>query len=127
MLRGECKLDSNIASGILVRTKCLLNLRWAMAGEDPQRDESKSGHPCGCCWSSSGWNRGSFGDYRTAQYLLFSDNRGNDELKERRYKNAIRDYTKSLKLYPTGAWALQNRELAFGQVTTRLGFYAPVG
>ena len=40
-------------------------------------------------------------------------NRGNDELKQKSYKKAIHDYTKSLKLYPTDAWALWNRGLAW--------------
>jgi tetratricopeptide (TPR) repeat protein len=40
-------------------------------------------------------------------------NRGNDELKQKRYRNAIHDYRKSLKLYPTDAWALWNRGLAW--------------
>jgi tetratricopeptide (TPR) repeat protein len=40
-------------------------------------------------------------------------NRGNDQLKQKSYKKAIRDYTKSLKLYPTDAWALWNRGLAW--------------
>src|SRR5262245_32633727 len=30
-----------------------------------------------------------------------------------RYRRSIRDYTKSLKLYPTDAWALHNRGLAW--------------
>jgi Uncharacterized conserved protein len=40
-------------------------------------------------------------------------NRGNDELKLQDYRKAIRDYTMSLKLYPTDAWALWNRGLAW--------------
>ena len=40
-------------------------------------------------------------------------NRGNDEVKQLLYKKAIRDYTKSLKLYPTDAWALWNRGLVW--------------
>jgi tetratricopeptide (TPR) repeat protein len=40
-------------------------------------------------------------------------NRGNDELKQKDYRKAVRDYTKSLKLYPTDAWALWNRGLAW--------------
>jgi regulator of sirC expression with transglutaminase-like and TPR domain len=39
-------------------------------------------------------------------------NRGNDELKQKRYRKAIRDYTKSLELYPGDPWAMKNRELA---------------
>jgi regulator of sirC expression with transglutaminase-like and TPR domain len=39
-------------------------------------------------------------------------NRGNDELKLKRYRKAIRDYSKSLALYPSDPWALKNRELA---------------
>jgi tetratricopeptide (TPR) repeat protein len=39
-------------------------------------------------------------------------NRGNDELKQKRYREAIRDYTKSLKLYPGDPWAEKNRGLA---------------
>ena len=40
-------------------------------------------------------------------------NRGNDELKQKDYRKAVRDYTKSLELYPTDAWALWNRGLAW--------------
>jgi len=40
-------------------------------------------------------------------------NRGNDELKQKLYRKAIREYTKSLKLYPTDPWALWNRGLAW--------------
>jgi tetratricopeptide (TPR) repeat protein len=39
-------------------------------------------------------------------------NRGNDELKQKKYRKAIRDYTKSLELYPGDAWAMKNRGLA---------------
>jgi tetratricopeptide (TPR) repeat protein len=39
-------------------------------------------------------------------------NRGNDELKQKRYRKAIRDYTRSLELYPGDPWALRNRGLA---------------
>jgi regulator of sirC expression with transglutaminase-like and TPR domain len=39
-------------------------------------------------------------------------NRGNDELKQKLYRKAIRDYTKSLELYPGDPWALKNRGLA---------------
>jgi len=40
-------------------------------------------------------------------------NLGNDELKQKLYRKAIHDYTKSLKLYPTDAWALWNRGLVW--------------
>jgi tetratricopeptide (TPR) repeat protein len=40
-------------------------------------------------------------------------NRGNDELKQKSYRRVIRDYAKSLKLYPTDPWALWNRGLAW--------------
>jgi tetratricopeptide (TPR) repeat protein len=40
-------------------------------------------------------------------------NRGNDFLKRKQYRKAIRAYDKSLKLYPTDAWALWNRGLAW--------------
>ena len=43
-------------------------------------------------------------------------NRGNDELKRAQYRQAIRDYTKALKLYPTDAWALKNRGLAWKEL-----------
>jgi len=39
-------------------------------------------------------------------------NLGNDLLKQKQYRKAIREYDKVLKLYPTDPWALQNRELA---------------
>jgi Tetratricopeptide repeat. len=34
-------------------------------------------------------------------------------MKQKRYRKAIRDYTKSFKLYPTDPWALWNRGLAW--------------
>jgi len=40
-------------------------------------------------------------------------NRGNDELKQKKYRKAIRDYTKSLELYPGDPWAMKNRGLAW--------------
>jgi len=39
-------------------------------------------------------------------------NYGNDLLKTRRYRRAIRMFSKSLRLYPTDVWALNNRGLA---------------
>ena len=44
-------------------------------------------------------------------------NRGNDELKQKQYKKAIRDYDKSLKLYPGDEWAMRNRSLAGHEMT----------
>jgi tetratricopeptide (TPR) repeat protein len=41
-------------------------------------------------------------------------NRGNDELKQEQFQKAIRDYDKSLKLYPGDDWAMRNRKLAQG-------------
>ena len=39
-------------------------------------------------------------------------NLGNDLLKQKQYRKAIRAYDKALKLYPGDPWALQNRGLA---------------
>jgi regulator of sirC expression with transglutaminase-like and TPR domain len=39
-------------------------------------------------------------------------NRGNDSLKLKQYRKAIRAYDKALNLYPDDPWALQNRGLA---------------
>ena len=39
-------------------------------------------------------------------------NRGNDELKQKRYRQAIRDYDKALNLYPGDPWAMRKRTLA---------------
>lgn len=36
-------------------------------------------------------------------------NRDNDELKQKKCRKAIRDYTKSLELYPGNPWAMKNR------------------
>jgi tetratricopeptide (TPR) repeat protein len=47
------------------------------------------------------------GKLATAYY-----NRANDELKQKQYQKAVRDYDRSLKLYPTDEWAMRNRELA---------------
>jgi regulator of sirC expression with transglutaminase-like and TPR domain len=67
--------------------------------------------------SQAGDFAGSGRDYRMALRLnpklaAAYYNRGNDELKQKRYRQAIREYTKSLRLYPTDPWALKNLELA---------------
>ncbi len=40
-------------------------------------------------------------------------NLGNDALKQKRYRKAIRDYTRAFSLYPADVWALHNRGLAW--------------
>ncbi len=42
--------------------------------------------------------------------------RGNDELKQKEYRQAIRGYTRALKLYPTGARALMDRGPAWKEL-----------
>jgi len=46
-------------------------------------------------------------------------NWGNDLLREREYRKAIRRFSKSLRLYPTDVWALNNRGLAYGKLGKR--------
>lgn len=58
------------------------------------------------------------GDYRRALRLnpkleAAFYNRGNDALKQKRYRKAIRDYTWALDLHPADVWALHNRGLAY--------------
>jgi len=41
------------------------------------------------------------------------DNYGNDLLKNGSYRRAVRLFSKSLRLFPTDVWALNNRGLAY--------------
>src|SRR6266849_7460408 len=46
-------------------------------------------------------------------------NWGNDLLREGQYRKAIRRFSKSLRLYPTDVWALNNRGLAYLKMEKR--------
>jgi len=48
-------------------------------------------------------------------------NRGNDLLKMKQYRKAVRAYDKALKLYPADPWALQNRALAWKKLEEMAG------
>jgi regulator of sirC expression with transglutaminase-like and TPR domain len=46
-------------------------------------------------------------------------NWGNDLLRQGEYRKAIRRFSKSLRLYPTDVWTLNNRGLAYGKLGRR--------